>query len=221
MEATHIVGIDLGTTNTVVSCLPIGDESGRGELVDLYQVTEPGMKGHIAKLPSFLLQPLETEREQQDFTVPWNEGPWVVGVHAKDRGAEVPNRSIASAKSWLCQSKVNRKEAMLPFKSDEDMERLSPFSATVLLLEHIAGAWHEQKASKLGDQEVIITVPASFDEEARKLTEEAACSAGIKNLTILEEPTSALYAWLAAEGEAWRDAVDEGDVILVCDIGGE
>jgi hypothetical protein len=219
-EATHIVGIDLGTTNTVVSYLPLGDEGGCGAVLDINQVTEPDLKDKLPKLPSFLTQPLQAEREQQDYTLPWNDGPWVLGAHAKERGAEVPNRSISSAKSWLCQSSVDRKAAILPFKSDEDMEGLSPFGATVLILEHVSGAWQSEQGSNLGDQEVILTVPASFDEQARKLTEEAARQAGIANLTILEEPSSALYAWLAAEGEAWRDAVSEGDVILVCDIGG-
>jgi Ethanolamine utilization protein EutJ (predicted chaperonin) len=221
-EAQYIVGIDLGTTNTVVSYVEKNAEvdSPAIQLLDILQITEPGGKNELKKLPSFLLQPLETEREQQDYTLPWAKGPWVVGAHARDRGAEVPGRFVSSAKSWLCQSGVDRKEAFLPFKSEDDCEKISPFKATTKILEHLRGVWSQKMNCALADQEVVLTVPASFDEQARKLTEEAARDAGISQLTILEEPQAALYAWLAEEGEHWREAVNEDDVILVCDVGG-
>ena len=221
-EARYIVGIDLGTTNTVVSYIEKSCEesSPKFALLDILQVTSAGIKSELKKLPSFLLQPLDAEREQFDYKLPWAKGPWVVGAHARDRGAEVPGRFVSSAKSWLCQNNVNRKEAFLPFKTDDDGERISPFVATVKIIEHCAGVWAQKMSCPLGEQEVVLTVPASFDEQARKLTEEAAREAGLFQLTILEEPQAALYAWLAEEGERWRDLVKEDDVILVCDVGG-
>lgn len=219
-DQRYCVGIDLGTTNTVVAFFSKDDEFPKIEILSIYQVIEPGVKEESHKLPSFAYQPLETEREQADFDLPWHDGKWVSGTFARDRGAEVPTRFIASAKSWLCQSGVNRKQPFLPFKSDDDLDSQSPFQITVQYLKHVAGAWHRKMGSNLGDQEVVLTVPASFDEEARLLTEEAAREAGLHDLTILEEPQAALYAWLSQEGDSWRDEVERGDVILVCDVGG-
>jgi Ethanolamine utilization protein EutJ (predicted chaperonin) len=219
-DQKYCVGIDLGTTNTVVAFFSKEDESPRIEVLPIRQVIEPGVVEERNNLPSFAYQPLETERAQADFDLPWHRGKWVSGTFARDRGAEVPTRFIASAKSWLCQSGVDRKESFLPFKSDDDLELLSPFQLTVQYLKHIAGAWDAKMGTPLGDQDVVLTVPASFDEEARQLTEEAAREAGLSDMTILEEPQAALYAWLAQEGEAWREEVDKGDVILVCDVGG-
>lgn len=221
-EAKYLVGIDLGTTNTVVSYVEKASEGAEIKVLDILQVSDPDVTKSLSKLPSFLIQPLQTEREQSDFSLPWQkkESKWVGGVYARDRGAEVPARFVSSAKSWLCQDSIDRKSPILPFKSDEDLEQISPFSATVEYLSHIVGAWSQVMDTALSDEDIVLTVPASFDEQARKLTEEAAMEAGLQNLTILEEPQAALYAWLAAEGEAWRDQVEEDDVILVCDVGG-
>lgn len=216
----YCVGIDLGTTNTVVSYFDQEADFPEIKILSIEQITEPGVRGERENLPSFAYQPLSTEREQSEFSLPWHDGAWVSGVYARDRGAEVPARFIASAKSWLCQNGIDRKENFLPFKSDEDLDAISPFAITVQYLQHLAGAWRSKMGSELGDQTVVLTVPASFDEEARHLTEEAAEQAGLSHLTILEEPTAALYAWLSSEGESWREEVEEGDVILVCDVGG-
>lgn len=216
----YTVGIDLGTTNTVVSYFETEAEQPEIKLLQVEQVVSAGVIEDRDQLPSFLYQPLEQERLENPSELPWENETWVGGVYARDRGAEVPNRFVASAKSWLCQSGVDRKEAFLPFGSEEDVKKISPFEATCQYLRHIAGNWRKKMASSLSDQAVIITVPASFDEQARKLTEEAAKSLGLEQLTILEEPLAALYAWVSHQGDAWREEVDEGDVILVCDVGG-
>ncbi|MBF0197535.1 MAG: Hsp70 family protein, partial [Planctomycetes bacterium] len=141
-------------------------------------------------------------------------------IFARDRGAEVPARFVSSVKSWLCQSGVDRKKNFLPFQSEEDLTKISPFSVTKHYLNYIAHSWQQSMECPLSEQEITLTVPASFDEEARKLTEEAAREVGFQKLTILEEPQAALYSWVAAQGEEWRKEVEEDDVILVCDIGG-
>ena len=215
------VGIDLGTTNSVVSFFKNNEESPRIELLKIRQCVSAGVVEEREVLPSFLYHPLESERNAElSETLPWQKSHWTTGVYARDRGVEVPGRFIASAKSWLCQNNSDRKEPFLPYQSEDVDEKLSPFKATVMYLQHIAGCWQEVMGSGLGEQSVVLTVPASFDEEARKLTEEAARSAGIVDLIILEEPQAALYAWVAAHGDKWREEVEKDDVILVCDIGG-
>lgn len=223
MSNLYTVGIDLGTTNTVVSYFKHTDQEPQLQLLEIQQITEPGVKEKKAQLPSFLYQPLQSELENddgQDYKLPWSKGTWIAGTYARDRGAEVPHRFIASAKSWLCQHNINRKEAFLPFQSEDDVDKVSPFAATVQYLEHLVGCWNQEMNLPLQEQTIVLTVPASFDEEARKLTEEAAIQAGLNNLTLLEEPQAALYAWVAHQGDQWRNEVNENDVILVCDIGG-
>lgn len=215
------VGIDLGTTNSVVSYYRNDDENQSISLLKIRQHIDTGLIEEKDVLPSFLYLPIESESgNEANDALPWQKSKWVTGVFARDRGVEVPGRFVSSAKSWLCQNSTDRKQAFLPYQSEDITEKVSPFQASVMYLEHIAGAWEEQHGCKLGEQTIILTVPASFDEEAKKLTEEAARVAGFYNLTILEEPQAALYAWVSAKGEGWRDEVEKEDVILVCDIGG-
>jgi len=216
----YTVGIDLGTTNTVVSYFETNSDEPVIRLLPIQQLVGAGVIEDGEQLPSFLYQPLSQERSEFPSSLPWESGTWVGGRYARDRGAEVPHRFVASAKSWLCQSGVDRKKAFLPFGSEADVEKISPFEATCQYLRHVAGNWRSKMACLLSDQAVILTVPASFDEQARKLTEEAAKSLGLENLTILEEPLAALYAWVSNQGEGWRKEVQAGDVILVCDVGG-
>lgn len=219
-SSRYTVGIDLGTTNTVVSYFETEADFPRIQLLPIEQHVEAGVVEDREQLPSFLYQPLAQEREENPSQLAWENNAWVGGVYARDRGAEVPNRFVSSAKSWLCQSGVDRKEAFLPFGSEEEVEKISPFEATCQYLRHVSGNWRNKMGCLLSDQAVIITVPASFDEQARKLTEEAAKSLGLEHLTILEEPLAALYAWVSHQGDGWRNEVEQGDVILVCDVGG-
>lgn len=219
----YTVGIDLGTTNSVVSYFENDSPSPNIEVLGIEQITSPGNTEKLDHLPSFLYQPLAQEIEGDkinDYAVSGLNGPWVSGAYARDRGAEVPGRFVSSAKSWLSQKGMNCRDDFLPFQSEDDLEKISPLKTSVRYLKHMANSWRKEKNCELADQSIILTVPASFDEEARKLTEEAARECGFTQFTILEEPLAALYAWVAREGDTWRKEVETGDVILVCDIGG-
>ncbi|MGT0149675.1 Hsp70 family protein [Vibrio metschnikovii] len=152
----------------------------------------------------------------------WTDKPnALVETIARNLGAKTPIRLVASAKSWLCHGGVNRREAFLPAGSPEEVEKISPLRATELYLEHLKQAWdHTHPEHPLCDQEVTITVPASFDPAARELTAEAARNIGLTHLTLLEEPQAALYSWIDNSHDQWRDQVNVGDIVLVVDIGG-
>ncbi len=225
-DSRFIAGIDLGTTNCVLSYIDTetGDE-GTVEIFRIPQITAPGEVEEKPLLPSFIYIPTEREKEGGGLTMPWDPfGDRVIGSYARTRGAEVPGRLVASAKSWLCHQGVDRTSALLPIDAAEDVEKISPIAASASFLRHIKAAWNntigKETGERLEDQEVILTIPASFDAVARDLTVRAAASAGIEHLTLLEEPQAAFYAWLNAAGEEWKDMVSEGDLILVCDVGG-
>ena len=146
-----------------------------------------------------------------------------VGEFARQFGSQVPSRLVASAKSWLCHSGVDRRQAILPWKAPEGVRKVSPLEAATMYLKHLVDAWNHVIAKdvanhRIENQDIILTVPASFDAEARELTVEAAKAAGIEKMTLLEEPQSAFYAWIDACKESWRDQVEVGDVVLVCDL---
>jgi molecular chaperone DnaK (HSP70) len=158
--------------------------------------------------------------------LPWKSpSDRVVGVFARDHGARVPGRLISSAKSWLSHSGVDRRAAILPWTAADDVTKVSPVTASSTYLEHLRDTWNARVAGKaaadrLENQDVYLTVPASFDAVARELTNEAAAKAGLRQVTLIEEPQAAFYAWLAAHGDRWRKKVKVGDIILVCDVGG-
>jgi hypothetical protein len=154
---------------------------------------------------------------------------YAVGTFARERGAELPHRLVSSAKSWLCNPSIDRTAQVLPFrgaqreleKEMEGGERVSPVNASARYLAHLRAAWDDANPDEpAGEQEVLVTVPASFDPVARELTVVAAREAGFDKVTLLEEPQAAFYAYLAAKGDAWRKELSPGDVVLVCDVGG-
>jgi molecular chaperone DnaK (HSP70) len=221
-----IIGIDLGTTNSAIA---IADEAG-ARTVDITQVVGPGEVAARPTLPSFLLLPNELEVPSAQLQLPWS-GPlrYAVGTFARERGAELPHRLVSSAKSWLCNPSIDRTAQVLPFKGaqrelDKEMEggeRVSPVNASARYLAHLRAAWDDANPDDPADeQEVLVTVPASFDPVARELTVVAAREAGFDKVTLLEEPQAAFYAYLAARGDAWRKDLAPGDVVLVCDVGG-
>ena len=224
-----VVGIDLGTTN---SALAFSDgREGYGSAAPpicsfgIHQVVAPGEIGDRPVLPSFLYLPAEKEFPpgSVDFeSRPGAEG--VVGWFAREHGARVPGRLIASAKSWLSHPGVDRRAPILPWLADPGVKKLSPVEVSTAYLRHLGDAWNDRfgqdPADRLGQQEILLTVPASFDAAARELTVEAARGAGFEHVTLLEEPQAAFYAWLASHGDAWRSHVKVGDLILVCDVGG-
>ena len=224
---TRVLGIDLGTTN---SALATASDDQAPVAQAITQVVGPGEIAERPTLPSFLLLPSEQEVPASHLQLPWS-GPmrYAVGTFARDRGAELPHRLVASAKSWLCNPAIDRTAQVLPFRGaqrelDEAMqggERVSPVNASARYLAHLRAAWDDANPDEPADeQEVLVTVPASFDPVARELTVVAAREAGFDKVTLLEEPQAAFYAYLAARGDAWRKDLAPGDVVLVCDLGG-
>ncbi|WP_180803193.1 Hsp70 family protein [Vibrio parahaemolyticus] len=216
------VGIDLGTTHCVMSYVDTQDEDARVQVMPIPQLTAPGTVETRSQLGSFLYQPHEHEMNPQSRVLPWSSEPKaLVGAIARNLGSKTPIRLVASAKSWLCHAGVNRRDAFLPAGSPEEVEKVSPLRATELYLEHLKDAWnHANPNHNLADQDVTITVPASFDPAARDLTAEAARNVGFVHLTLLEEPQAALYNWIDNSNDKWRDEVEVGDIVLVVDIGG-
>ena len=230
VTARYSVGIDLGTTNSAIAEVELGAESVRGgdalpgaRPLEVPQIVALGEVAQRALLPSFLYLPSAVEAPKGAFALPWGETDAVVGQYARDRGALVPGRLVSSAKSWLSHPGVDRRGQLLPLGADPEVPRVSPIEASARILRHLRAAWdalHASEGLRLADQAVTLTVPASFDAVARELTVQAAAEAGLAQLTLLEEPQAALYAWVQDAGEAWRKSVRPGDVILVVDVGG-
>ena len=221
----YSIGIDLGTTNSAVSYLNLADAGARGgeqTMLPIPQVTGVGAVEEKSLLPSFLYLPNAQEFPADGLALPWGKHPDVlVGEFARTHGGKVPARLVSSAKSWLCHAGVNRLDPILPWQAPPEVPRISPLAASAHYLRHLAAAWdHQFKDSPGADQEVILTVPASFDAAARDLTLQAAQQAGFRNVTLLEEPQAAFYAWLEKMGEGFRKQVKPGDVVLVVDVGG-
>lgn len=221
-NATYSVGIDLGTTHCVLSYVEIGNEDASVEVFHIPQLTAPGQVEEKTQLGSFIYQAHDNEMAEDSRTLPWTTEPnALVGAIARNLGAKTPMRLVSSAKSWLCHGGVNRHQAFLPQGSPEEVEKLSPLRATELYLEHLKDAWnHQHPEHRLEQQDLTITVPASFDPAARDLTAEAARNVGFEYLTLLEEPQAALYNWINSSDDQWRNEVEVGDVVLVVDIGG-
>ncbi len=190
------------------------------------QLVNPGEVRSQALLPSFLFLPGPHDVPAGGLALPWDsQSDMVVGEFARTRGAEIPNRLVSSAKSWLCHSGVDRTQPILPWDSPPDSRRVSPVEPAALFIKHLRDAWNQEMAAddpaaRLEYQDIYLTVPASFDAVARELTVKAAESAGLENLTLLEEPQAAFYAWIESQKEQWRKEVRVGESILVCDIGG-
>lgn len=229
-NSEYIVGIDLGTTNCALASsrriVPTEDEKADISLFSVPQLINPNEVASQKLLPSFLYIPGEYDFPKGSTTLPWNsEHSFVVGELARKRGAENPTRFIASAKSWLCHPGVNRTQPILPWQSAAEISKVSPLTVSQLYLEYLRQAWDYQQQQlgsnlSLTDQEILLTVPASFDMAARDLTMKAAELAGLHNVTLLEEPQAAFYSWIESQGETWRKQVTVGDLILVCDVGG-
>ena len=229
METQYIVGIDLGTTNSALARFDTTqpEEEARIEVQNIPQLVNPGEVAEQTLLPSFLYLPSELDFAKGSLALPWDRDPQsIVGELARKRGAENPVRLVASAKSWLSYAAVNRTAPILPWQSPEEVPKVSPVEATARYLLHLRSSWdavHNAKRKPelaLSEQEILLTVPASFDEAARELTLRAAEQAGLQRVTLLEEPQAAFYAWIETQGDQWRRRVKVGDLILVCDVGG-
>ncbi len=226
-QSRFVVGIDLGTTNSALAYF----DTGAGDEPTLRhfkipQVTQPGVVEERPLLPSFLYLPGPNEQPAGSLNLPWATGrDYCVGEFARNFGSQVPTRLVASAKSWLSYPGVDRKQPILPWKAPETARHVSPVEASTYYLKHLVDAWNYVVAKDVADhrlenQDIILTVPASFDPVARELTVEAARAAGLEKLTLLEEPQAAFYSWIDVSKDRWRDQVEVGDVVLVCDVGG-
>jgi hypothetical protein len=225
------VGIDLGTTNCAIACADIVDTDAPEsiEVQPIPQLVEAGEVASLTLLPSFLYVVGDLDFAAGSLRLPWEEEgarpAHIVGELARKRGAERPARLVSSAKSWLSHAGANRTSAILPWNAPEDVAQISPVMASSAYLQHLRQAWDTRVAAgdanlALDMQHVFLTVPASFDEEARELTLRAAEAAGLANVTLLEEPQAACYAWIESMGDRWRRQLRVGDLVLVCDIGG-
>ena len=223
--ARYTIGIDLGTTHCALSWVDTQASDGEAVVQGVLQVpqlTGPGTLEGKPLLPSFLYLPHESELAPGDLALPWASAQdFAVGEFARTRGAATPIRLVSSAKSWLCHPGVDRRGAILPADAPAEVARISPLDASNRYLAHLRAAWNAQHPEAPFDQqEVTVTIPASFDPAARELTAEAAQSAGFQNLTLLEEPQAALYSWIQRSAGQWRKDVRQGDTILVVDVGG-
>ncbi len=225
----YIVGIDLGTTNCAAAYV---DTKGRErpaadiKTFEIPQLVAAGETAPRAMLPSFLYLPGPHELPPGAAVLPWkDDSDRIVGEFARVQGARVPAHLVSSAKSWLCHPGVDREADILPWGAPGEARRVSPVEASAEYLRHIRDSWNarfasEDETAKLEAQEVVLTVPASFDEAARELTVEAAKRAGFVHLTLLEEPQAAFYCWIVTHQDGWQQQVRGGELILVCDIGG-
>ena len=224
MSHKYVIGIDLGTTNCAAAYAPAGGDPRDVQPIDLLaipQLVNPGEVRDEPLLPSFLYIPGASDFPAGATALPWNETPlFIVGALAQKRGAEVASRLVASAKSWLSHAGVDRTSALLPLTAPEGVQKISPVEASRRYLEHLRAAWNSKMPdAPFTEQQVFVTVPASFDAVARELTLKAAEQAGYHNLLLLEEPQAAFYAWIERHPD-WRERVRVGDLILVVDIGG-
>jgi len=240
VSARYTVGIDLGTSHTVVayaahalagaSAEAGADAAGSNAiaLLPIDQLVAPGEVAAPALLPSVRYHPAPGELNAADLALPWPgvlEGadtpPAVLGRYARDLGGQTPGRLVASAKSWLSHPGVDRTAAILPWGAADDVPKISPLRASASYLAHVRSAWNARFADDpLEQQDIVLTVPASFDEGARALTLEASRLAGLPRLTLLEEPQAAFHDWLYRERQQWQAALAQARLVLVCDVGG-
>ncbi|MFO0935975.1 MAG: Hsp70 family protein [Gemmataceae bacterium] len=224
-----LVGIDLGTTNCALAYVDTTEKVGRGgptlHSFDVPQLTAPGRVQSQPLLPSFLYLPGPHDLPPGATAIPWNEqAAEVVGSFARSHGAKVPGRQVASAKSWLCHPGVDRTAPLLPWAAPPDVPRFSPLDVSAKYLKHLVDAWNAVPGRKPEDRleecQVVVTVPASFDDTARNLTADAAKRAGLKHVSLLEEPQAAFYAWLGTHPPAEATQVEPGMRCVVVDVGG-
>ena len=226
-KPAFLVGIDLGTTNTVVAYANAADAQASIQLFAIEQLLAPGEVGARPLLPSVRYHPAPGELAAGDLTLPWPQDDVtsaqhpVLGALARQLGAQVPGRLVSSAKSWLSHANVDRQAPILPWGADADVAKVSPVAASASYLAYVRAAWnHRFPQALLENQELVLTIPASFDEGARALTLEAARLAGLPTLRLVEEPQAAFYDYLQRRRDTLRDDLANTRRILVCDVGG-
>ena len=220
----YLVGIDLGTSNTVVAYAAAGEDEIR--LLPIDQLVGPGEVAALPLLPSVRYHPAVGELDPASLRLPWASADGdatapVIGRYARDLGAQVPGRLVASAKSWLSHPGVDRSAAILPWGAGDDVAKVSPLTASASYLAHVRAAWDARfPDNPLAAQEIVLTIPASFDEGARALTVEAARLAGLACLRLIEEPQAAFQDWIFRHREGLAAELAGSRLVLVCDVGG-
>jgi molecular chaperone DnaK (HSP70) len=226
MTIRFSLGIDLGTTNSAIALTDL--ESDHSEVLEVTQILGPNQVGEKPTLPSALYIPHRDEFPENSFPLPWEneaEDITMTGHFAREHGVLIPDRLITSAKSWLSNPHIDPKRPSLPWRSEIQDEKLSPFECSRRYLAHLKNAFLyagrlQGRNWDLSETEIVLTVPASFDAVAQTLTAEAAEAAGLGQVTLLEEPQAAFYAWIAQADREWRSLISPGDIVLVCDVGG-
>jgi molecular chaperone DnaK (HSP70) len=220
MSARYLVGIDLGTTNS--ACAYVDTRHGR--TVRVFEVPQLVAFGRVEArptLPSCVYLASGHDVPPGSLDLPWAaDRDYCVGILAREQGAKVPGRLVASAKSWICHGGVDREGAILPWGGVTDVAKLSPVEASARILAHLRAAWDHTMDAPLAEQDVVLTVPASFDAVARRLTHDAAERAGLGRVRLLEEPQAAFYAWVAHHERDWQERVRDSPLVLVVDVGG-
>ena len=218
----YAVGIDLGTTNSALAYVRLDDADRRVEMFPVRQLVREGIVEERPGLPSFQYLGAGHDLAPGSLALPWdNDRDYAVGEFARIQGAKVPGRLITSAKSWLCHAGVDRESPILPWSADEDVEKKSPVTVSADFLRHLRECWNRGFAdAPLEEQDIVLTVPASFDEVARELTVKAADMAGLSRVVLLEEPQAACYAWVNERQDSWQDQLSDIRLVLVVDIGG-
>ncbi len=229
-DPRYLVGIDLGTTHTVVAYSPVSEklETAEVNIFHIDQLVAPGEVARKPLLPSFRYHPTQGELDGKELILPWThqgvEGELnqaVIGELARELGAKVEGRQVVSAKSWLSHTQVDRTAAILPWSSADEVEKVSPLVASASYLNHVRQSWdHHQPDAPLAQQQIVITVPASFDEAARAFTVEAAALAGLDDILLLEEPQAVVYDWYAKNRDNAKQLLQDIPLLMVCDVGG-
>lgn len=226
-DSPYVIGIDLGTTNSSVAYIERGSRSAKPvvRFLDIPQVVAEGEVGDRAMLPSFLYFPGQFEVPAGAISLPWNPDiDYVAGEFARAQAARIVGKVVSSAKSWLCHRLVDRTAKILPWGSRGAERTVSPIEASSHFLGHLRDAWNHRMAARrenrMENQEIVLTVPASFDEVARELTLEAARDAGLERIILLEEPQAAFYSWLLSYETSWRKYLKNVETILIFDVGG-
>lgn len=228
MSARYLVGIDLGTTHVVLAYAAKDHPGEAAQLYGIQQLVAAGNLGRQPLLPAFRYHPVAGEIPTEDLKLPWSPqsldgeiDPVVVGAWARDLGAATEGQLVNSAKSWLSHPQTDPMQATLPWASAESVSKVSPVLASASYLFHVRQSWNlDFPEDRLEDQDIVLTVPASFDERARQYTLEAARLAGLPDVRLLEEPQAAVYHWLSATDLEAALGKAEHQHLLVVDVGG-
>ncbi|RLA16754.1 MAG: molecular chaperone DnaK, partial [Gammaproteobacteria bacterium] len=220
-SAQYHIGIDLGTTHTVVAYAKIQQKNAPIQIFEIEQLVAPGEVASRSLLPSVRYHPAKGELSDADMAFSPSGEQAVIGQAARVLSAKTQGRFVSSAKSWLSHPSIDHTAAILPWGSSDEVEKISPLDASASYLKHVRQVWnHKFPNALLENQHIVITVPASFDEGARSLTLEAAHSAGLKKIHLLEEPQAVCYDWLRRHHDQLKTTLDDIKLLLVCDVGG-